>query len=117
MKTFSESRKSDRSHITGKAVAPPVVKEATPPTEVVAEEKGSESVTPPKGSPRNLDILKKLGTRERGSKGEKKPSSSSKKLVCHKNTAAVIVKGWCALLLTLICFTALCYAYIQSRSL
>ena len=82
MKSFSESRKSDKSLVTGKSGstgggAPPAIKEATPPVEeaVVAEgsDKDGGSVLP-KGSPRNPDILKKLGTRKRGGgKAEKKP--------------------------------------------
>ncbi len=79
MKSFSESRKSDRSMVTGGGkgggVAPS--KEATPPAEVVGAGGGAKvngGGSPAKGSsPRNLEKLKKLGTRERGGgKTEKK---------------------------------------------
>ena len=84
-KSFAESRKSDRSMVTGSgkgAVAPP--KETTPPAEADGGGGGggggggakvNGGGSPVKGSPRNLDKLKKLGTRERGGgKAEKKQS-------------------------------------------
>ena len=74
MKSFSESRKADRSLVTGKGASAALpAKEATPPVEEV----GGKDQNGTKESPRNMGILKKLGTRERGGgKGEKKPSKS-----------------------------------------
>lgn len=77
MKTFSESKKSDRSHVTGYVVATPPAKEATPPAEADVGIQVNESVTPPAGSPRG--ILNKLGTRGRGGgKTDKKPATGKK---------------------------------------
>ena len=57
----------------GGVVAPP--KEATPPAESDLGVKVNGGGSPAKGSPRNLEKLKKLGTRERGGgKTEKKQS-------------------------------------------
>ncbi len=79
MKSFSESRKSDRSLVTGKA-AP--VKEATPLIDDTAVDVGGKdeggAALLPKGSPRNVDILKKLGTRERG-RGKTEKKATGKK--------------------------------------
>ena len=76
MKSFSESHKADKALVTGKATAtPPAAKEALSPTEPSSEDKGKGGITPPKGSPRNMDLLKKLVTRERGNKSaDKKPA-------------------------------------------
>lgn len=75
MKSFSESRKSDKSLVTGKATNAIPAKEATPPIEEV----GGKELNGAKESPRNMGILKKLGTRERGGgKGDKKASAKSK---------------------------------------
>jgi hypothetical protein len=71
MKSFSETRKADKSLVTGKA-APPA-KETTPPVEEV----GGKVQNGIKESPRNLGILKKLGKRG-GGKGDKKPVPKSK---------------------------------------
>lgn len=77
MKSFSETRKADKSLVTGsgggggnKAAAS--IKEATPPQESTAEDKDTDSA----GSPRNTSLLKKLGTRMRGgNKPDKKPAT------------------------------------------
>lgn len=75
MKLFSESRKSDKSLVTGKATNSIPAKEVTPPIEEV----GGKDLSGAKGSPRNMGILKKLGTRERGGgKGDKKGPVKSK---------------------------------------
>ena len=77
MKSFSESKKSDRSHVTGSVVVTPPAKEATPPAEADTSVKANGSVTAPKGSPKG--ILNKLGTRGRGGgKTEKKQTSGKK---------------------------------------
>ena len=89
MKTFSESKKSDRSHVTGgsassaatSVVATPPSQEAMPPAEVADEAAGGEGSVPKPGggaSPR-AGILNKLGMRGRGgAKPDKKPATGKK---------------------------------------
>lgn len=74
MKSFSETRKADKSLVTGgKGVA--FSKEATPPGEDSESATANGGTSLAKTSPRNLEKLKKLGTRERGGgKAEKKPA-------------------------------------------
>lgn len=65
--------------MTGSVVVAPPPKEATPPVEADLGGKVNGSVTPPRGSPRNTDILSKLGTRGRGgSKTDKKQTTGKK---------------------------------------
>ena len=73
MNSFSESRKADQSLVTGKFGAAPA-KEATPPVEEdVGGDKGQGGNGLTTGSPRNVGLLKKLATRERGGgKADKK---------------------------------------------
>ena len=80
MKSFSESHKSDKSSLimNEKSTAPPP-KEATP-TEAgeINEAEGAIAV---KESPRNKAILKRLATRERGSRLDSKKSTGKKYVI------------------------------------
>lgn len=82
MKTFSESHKSDKSGLVmnGKSLAPPPMEDTPPEPEVIKE---ADDVVSIKESPRNKAILKRLATRERGSRSDSK-KSTGKKYVCYE---------------------------------